>query len=62
MQLLIYDYNIENSILDSICSNPSPHSHTLAGITGNATNVYITQPGLVYRAERGGAPHRSSLG
>ena len=28
----------------------SPHSHTLAGITGNATQTYITQPLLVYRA------------
>lgn len=32
----------QNSILDSICSlsfYPSPHSHTLAGITGNATKT-----------------------
>lgn len=49
--MLIHDYNIENSILDSICSlsiYPSPHSHTLAGITGNATKLYITQSILLY--------------
>lgn len=47
MQVLILDYNWENSILDSICSLtfcPSHHSHTLAGITGNATELYITPP------------------
>lgn len=51
--MLSHDYIIENSILDSICSlsiYPSPHSHTLAGITGNATKLYITQPILVNRA------------
>jgi len=51
--VLIYDYNKENSILDSLCSlsfYPSPHSRTLAGITGNATELYITQPVLVYGA------------
>lgn len=36
----------KNIILDSVCSlsfYPSPHSHTLAGITANATKLYITQ-------------------
>lgn len=41
LQVLIYDYNIENSILDSVGSGAStrPLSRTLAGITANATQL-----------------------
>lgn len=38
-----------------IVSNPSPHSHTLAGITGNATDLDVTQPVLIYKGDGGDA-------
>lgn len=41
LQVLIYDYNIENSILDWVGSGAStrPLSQSLAGITANATQL-----------------------